>query len=127
MSSASRLVVFSALLGLTGVAAGAFGAHGLKETLTASGHVETWKTAAHYQLVHATSLLALAAWQAHVPNSWANRAGLSWLLGVILFSGSLYALSLGGPKWLGPITPIGGLLLLIGWGMLFPAAKSAKP
>ena len=76
MSYSSRLILFASLLGLTGVATGAFGAHGLKETLAASGHTETWKTAAHYQLVHAVALLALAAWQSHTPSSWANRAGL---------------------------------------------------
>ncbi len=116
----------AALLGLTGVAAGAFGAHGLKETLETSGHLETWKTAAHYQLIHAVALLALAAWQGHHPTPWARRAGLCWLIGSLLFSGSLYALSLGGPKWLGPVTPLGGLLLIIGWGLLLPASKAAK-
>jgi uncharacterized membrane protein YgdD (TMEM256/DUF423 family) len=123
---ASRLVIFASLLGLTGVAAGAFGAHGLRETLEATNHLETWKTAAHYQLIHAVALLALAAWQAHSPSTWARRAGLCWLTGTLLFSGSLYALALGGPKWLGPVTPLGGLLLIIGWGLLLPASRPAK-
>ena len=119
-------MIFASLLGLTAVAAGAFGAHGLKDQLTAAGQLEAWKTAAHYQLVHAAALLALAAWQAHSEEPWLRRAALSWLCGALLFSCSLYALSLGGPKWLGPVTPIGGLLLIIGWSLLIPACLRAK-
>jgi len=114
MNATSRLIILAAgLLGFTGVALGAFGAHALKETLTTRGSVSTWQTAVLYHLIHAVALLALAA----VGGGWTNARwiGLFWCLGVVLFSGSLYWLSLGGPKFLGPVTPLGGLAFLAGW------------
>ena len=114
MNSTARLIVLAAgLLGFTGVALGAFGAHALKETLAARGTASTWQTAVLYHLIHAVALLALAG-QA---GGWANARwiGACWSLGVILFSGSLYWLSVGGPKFLGPVTPLGGLAFLTGW------------
>ena len=106
-----RLLIAAGLLGFTGVGLGAFGAHGLKATLEAGNHLETWKTAVFYQLVHAVALLALANW----PNPAARKIGWCWIAGVLLFSGSLYGLALGGPKILGPVTPSGGLAFLAGW------------
>ena len=102
-------LIAAGLLGFTGVALGAFGAHALKDTLTAAGTLDTWRTAVLYQLIHAVALLALPAWP------WVGR---SWIVGVVLFSGSLYWLALGGPKILGPITPLGGAALLLGWALL---------
>jgi uncharacterized membrane protein YgdD (TMEM256/DUF423 family) len=101
------------ILGFAGVALGAFGAHALKETLTARGSVATWQTAVLYHLIHAVALLALVG----VAGSWTNARwiGVCWSLGVVLFSGSLYWLALGGPKILGPVTPLGGLAFLAGW------------
>src|SRR5437588_445175 len=105
------------VLGLTGVALGAMGAHALAETLTARGMEHAWETGARYHLFHAVALLALGAWSrggtaATIPLGWAARL---WTLGVVLFSGSLYGLALGGPRWLGPVTPLGGVALLGGW------------
>jgi uncharacterized membrane protein YgdD (TMEM256/DUF423 family) len=112
--------------GATGVAAGAFGAHALRPFLLAQGTLETWQTAVHYQLVHAVALLALAGWQrgesgvaAARRAAWAARC---WTVGVILFSGSLYELAAGGPHWVGPVTPLGGLALIAGWLWLIAAA-----
>ncbi len=126
MNATSRLIILAAgLLGSTGVALGAFGAHALKETLTARGSVATWQTAVLYHLIHAVALLALAA----TASSWTNARwiGGSWCLGVILFSGSLYWLSLGGPRFLGPVTPLGGLAFLTGWLLLaWNALSSTK-
>jgi len=118
MTGPTRLITLAAaVLGFLGVALGAFGAHGLKATLEAHGSVETWKTAVLYQLVHAVALLALAGWRdAHAGPS--GRVAALWTLGVALFSGSLYWLALGGPKFLGPVTPLGGLAFLLGWGWL---------
>lgn len=101
------------ILGFTGVALGAFGAHALKETLTTRGSIATWQTAVLYHLLHAVALLALVG----IAGSWSNARwiGVCWCAGVVLFSGSLYWLSLGGPKILGPITPLGGLAFLAGW------------
>jgi len=115
-------------LGATGVALGAFGAHGLKNTLEAAGMTEVWKTASHYQLLHAAALLGLAAWMragkdpAGPRATWAVRL---WATGTVLFAGSLYALALGGPRWLGPVTPLGGICLILGWGAAAWAATES--
>lgn len=109
------LVIAAGILGFTGVALGAFGAHGLKATLEAGNHLETWKTAVFYQLVHAVALLALAG----RPIPTAGKVVGCWIAGVACFSGSLYWIALGGPiKVLWPVTPFGGLLFLIGWATL---------
>lgn len=105
------------LLGFIGIALGAFGAHTLKDRLALSGMTPAWQTAVLYQLLHAVALLALPDW------AWVRKL---WLGGVILFSGSLYCLALGGPKFLGPITPIGGLALLAGWALLAWKAYNSK-
>lgn len=117
MTPTLRFIILAAsLAGFLGVGLGAFGAHALKKTLTDSGHVTTWQTAVLYQLIHAVALLALAGIAASWPN--ARLIAWCWALGIVFFSGSLYWLSLGGPKALGPITPIGGLLFLLGWAAL---------
>jgi len=114
MKSVPRWVTLSAsILGFIAVALGAFGAHALKETLTERATLTTWQTAVLYQLVHSVALLVVAGWSDHTGKIlWAARC---WTMGVILFSGSLYWLALGGPKILGPITPLGGLAFLFGW------------
>lgn len=113
--SPQRLLLAAGILGFSGVALGAFGAHGLKGVLEAGNQLENWKTAVFYQLVHAVALLALAA----RPLPPAGKIGWCWLGGVACFSGSLYWIALGGPiKALWPVTPLGGLLLLLGWAMI---------
>ena len=114
------------LFGLTGVALGAFGAHALKVTLMERGTLQAWDTASRYHLLHAGTLLGLAAWVRAAPGHvaapllfWAARA---WTLGIILFCGSLYWLALGGPRWLGPVTPFGGIGLMAGWLLVALAA-----
>ena len=113
MSVSRRFPLLAAgLLGLTGVALGAFGAHGLKATLAATGGLENWKTAVLYHLVHAVGLLALSARSEPA----VGRISFWWTLGVVLFSGSLYLIAVGAPaKFLWPVTPAGGLALLLGW------------
>lgn len=119
--AAKPLLVAAGILGFIGVALGAFGAHGLKATLEAGGHLKNWEKAVFYQLVHAVALVALA--QAGRPVLWMGRIGWCWVTGVACFSGSLYWLALGGPiKLLWPVTPLGGLLFLIGWATLVVAA-----
>lgn len=109
------ILIAAGLLGFSGVALGAFGAHGLKAILESAGQLENWKTGVLYQLLHAVALLALAQWKQPA----VGRIGACWTGGVVLFSGSLYWLALGGPiKLLWPVTPLGGLLLLIGWLLL---------
>ena len=106
----------AAALCFLAVALGAFGAHGLKSTLQAHGKVEVWHTAVLYHLAHAVALVALAL------HGVANRGALYLLLaGVVIFSGSLYVLALTNVRWLGAITPIGGLCFLAGWAWLIIA------
>lgn len=103
----------SAALCFLAVALGAFGAHFLKPTLLANGTLDAWQTAALYHLVHAVALAALT-WRGAE-----NHGALFCLLaGVVIFSGSLYLLALTNLRWLGAITPIGGLCFLIGWAWL---------
>ncbi|MBW8781730.1 MAG: DUF423 domain-containing protein [Verrucomicrobia bacterium] len=114
-----KWLFFSGLAGFTGVALGAFGAHALKATLAVSGPAAIWETAVLYQLVHAVAALTVslnAPGRLTVEGKWPARACGCWLLGIVLFSGSLYLLALGGPHWLGPVTPLGGGFLLAGWG-----------
>ncbi len=103
-----------AFLALLGVILGAFAAHAIKPILYVNGTVEIWQTAVFYQFVHALAMLAMG-------QGTALRRGplFCWLAGVIMFSGSLYLLALlPSQRWIGPITPLGGTLLMIGWGWL---------
>jgi len=112
-----KWMTVAALNGLIAVAAGAFGAHALKTRL-APADLAIFEVGARYQMYHALALLAVAAVAAAKPSAAVSAAGVCFALGIILFSGSLYGLSLLGWKWLGPITPIGGGLFLVGWGLL---------
>ncbi len=114
------LIIAAAFAGFLAVALGAFGAHALKNTLEAASHLETWKTAAQYHLIHSVALLAVA-----LAGIGFRRTAFCWLAGMILFSGSLYLLSVTGLKWLGAITPFGGLFLLAGWASLLWPRKNA--
>lgn len=112
------LLIAGTLLGGLGVAIGAFGAHALRATLIQSGRLETFETAVKYQFYHALALLLVGILYAAFPNRLVLNAGYSMLAGVIVFSGSLYILCLTGMRWLGAVTPIGGVLMIIGWGLL---------
>jgi len=117
-SSPRSITLAAGLLGFLGVALGAFGAHALKATLLANGQLDSWKTAVFYQLIHSVALLALASWR-DSPAGRSARVAACWVVGTVLFSGSLYWLALGGPiTLLWPVTPLGGLALLAGWGLL---------
>lgn len=125
-----KQVLLAACLLLLAVALGAFGAHALRSRLELSGHQGTWETAVLYQMVHGLALLAIGIWQALDPRAANARslrlAGWCWVAGVVAFSGSLYGLSLEGPKWLGPVTPLGGLCFLVGWAVLAVHAWRAR-
>jgi uncharacterized membrane protein YgdD (TMEM256/DUF423 family) len=100
------------------VALGAFGAHALKATLQSSGMLDAWNKAVLYHLVHAVALLALALYGA------GNRgAYLLLAAGILFFSGSLYTMALTNVRWLGAITPLGGLCFLAGWAWLVVSPK----
>ncbi len=102
-----------AAVGFLGVALGAFGAHGLKAVLAANDTAAIWQTAVFYHITHAVAAL------------WATEKNGNvvriWTIGIAIFSGSLYLLAVTNARWLGAITPIGGLFLLAGWVMLFKA------
>jgi uncharacterized membrane protein YgdD (TMEM256/DUF423 family) len=114
MNRALQLRLFGALFALSGVILGAFGAHALQDILVERDSVATWDTAVHYQMWHALALILISL----IDEQTTSRlpGGRCFIIGTLLFSGSLYALALGGPRWLGPITPLGGLCLIIGWG-----------
>ena len=114
-ASTGRLFVgLGALSGFLAVAAGAFGAHALRGTLP-SDLLDVFETAARYQMYHALALLATGWIAGQRGSRAASLAGWLFVAGTVLFSGSLYALSLSGARWLGAITPIGGLAFLGGW------------
>ena len=131
--------LLGALLAGLAVAAGAFAAHGLegyfvekygtetrmvsgREMLRAEKYLRDFKTGAEYQMYHSLALLAVGWLAVQRPSAAANTAGWSFLLGIVLFSGSLYALTITGQSKLGMITPLGGVAFLIGWGALAVAA-----
>jgi uncharacterized membrane protein YgdD (TMEM256/DUF423 family) len=118
------LLLACAANGFLAVALGAFGAHGLKTSLAdlpdVARRLGWWDTAAHYHLLHAVALGVLALAIERVPSpspsaSWLGRAGVAMLVGIVLFSGSLYAMTLTGVTALGAVTPLGGLGFLVGW------------
>ncbi|RTZ44526.1 DUF423 domain-containing protein [Candidimonas sp. SYP-B2681] len=116
-----QLVVLAALTLLVGVGAGAFGAHGLKRVISPE-LIDVWQTAVLYQLVHGLGMLAVAALSARFGSGLLSNAGALMFAGVVIFSGSLYVLALTGTKWLGAITPIGGLAFIVAWAMVALAA-----
>lgn len=114
-------LMLAAFFGFTGVGLGAFAAHGLKSRLTAE-YLAIFHTGVLYQLIHALALLGVAVLAAQLPGRLVTWAGFSFALGIVLFSGSLYVLTLTGFSKLGIITPFGGLAFLVGWALLGVAA-----
>ncbi len=120
-------LAIAAVCGGLSVAAGAFAAHALAKQLSTRA-LEIFETAARYQMYHALALLCVALLLSHaaVPHPAVIVAGWAFISGIVLFSGSLYALSLGAMPWLGAITPLGGVAFLVGWGCLAIAAWNFK-
>lgn len=110
-------LLLSAFAGFSGVAMGAFAAHDLKNRLSAD-YLAVFQTGTHYQLIHALALLGAAILALIAPGRLVNLAGAFFAIGILLFSGSLYALTLSGIAKLGIITPFGGLAFLAGWACL---------
>ena len=108
----------AAIMAAFGVVLGAFGAHGLKADLVALDSVGTWETASFYHLVHALGALVITLLNDRRPSRAYTWAGGCMLIGILFFSGSLYFLALGGPGWLGPVTPVGGTLFIVAWGLV---------
>jgi uncharacterized membrane protein YgdD (TMEM256/DUF423 family) len=112
---------FGSLSAFTGVALGAFAAHALKSRLD-SEMLGIFEVGVRYQMYHAFALLAVGWAQTRWPGTVATTAGWLFVAGTVIFSGSLYAISLSGLRWLGAITPVGGIALLAGWLCLAWAA-----
>ena len=112
-----RWVTVAAINGLLAVALGAFGAHVLKGRLEPA-QLSSFEVGVRYQMYHALALLAVAWVISNRPSRAARAAAIFMLIGVILFSGSIYGLTLASWRWLGPVTPIGGVCLMIAWVLL---------
>jgi uncharacterized membrane protein YgdD (TMEM256/DUF423 family) len=122
----SLLLALGAVSGAISVMLGAFGAHGLKARLSADA-LSAFQTAVQYQMMHSLALIAVGLWLVRHPDDMLSRyAAVAFCFGILFFSGSLYGLTLGGPRWLGPVTPIGGTLFIAGW-LLFAVAAIKTP
>jgi uncharacterized membrane protein YgdD (TMEM256/DUF423 family) len=110
----TRIALLVAIAGASAVLLGAFGAHALRDVLDARQH-ELWHTAVDYHIWHALALALAVALGRGRGRKWAIGA---FVLGIVLFSGSLYALALGAPRWTGIITPFGGVAFVVGWAAL---------
>ena len=122
-------IVAGGVLAGAAVAAGAFGAHGLKDMLAASGQADNWETASRYALVHALGLI-LTGLVARLPGTRAGLASAAagcLLVGTLIFSGCLATLAVTGIRILGAIVPIGGVLMIAGWAFLAAAAARITP
>ena len=117
--SKTILMIGSALMALA-VGLGAFGAHGLKSQLSET-MLQTYKTGVDYHFYHALGLLIIGVLVVTIPSTLLKWSAVCLTAGIILFSGSLYVLSISGIKWLGAITPFGGLSFIAGWVLLFVA------
>lgn len=128
-----RVLAIAGVLGFLGVALGAFGAHGLesslREAVDGTKRLAWWHTAVQYQLWHALLLIGIGLWRrldARAPDRLLGAAGVLVVVGVALFSGSLYAMTLSGITKLGMVTPLGGLAFLAAWGCVVAAAVRAE-
>lgn len=115
-------LVVAGVLGFLAVGAGAFGAHGLRDSVTPE-RLSAWQTAAHYALVHSGVLLALALYASATGRAIGLPSAL-FSAGIVLFSGSIFGLVLFELRFLGPVTPLGGMCLLAGWASLLLLARA---
>ena len=115
-----------AVLSGLGVLVGAFGAHGLRDRVTAD-MLAIFETGVRYHLIHGLAVLAVAWAAARWPSAWIGAAGWLFVAGIVVFSGSLYILALSGTRWWGAVTPIGGVCFLAGWAALAVGALRASP
>ncbi len=118
MAAVSKPIVLGAINAAIAVGAGAFGAHGLRDRIDARS-LEIFETAARYQMYHALALVLCGA----IATRGAKHAALMFQIGIVIFSGSLYALALSGVKELGAVTPLGGVAFLAGWLWLAYTAR----
>ncbi len=123
----SRIILATgSITGMLALMTGAFGAHGLKDVLTANGRIETFNLAVEYQFYHTLALLATGILSIYAPSKKFGYAAISFIAGIIFFSGSLYFLALLNKPILGAITPIGGVCFILGWLFLFLGVSQNK-
>jgi uncharacterized membrane protein YgdD (TMEM256/DUF423 family) len=118
MMNQKQTLTTAAILGALGVAIGAFGAHTLKAELVAAGRFDAFETAVRYQFYHVFALLITGVLMGQFTTKKLSYASLSFVIGILLFSGSLYGLCLTGIKAFGPVTPVGGIFFILGWMFL---------
>jgi len=118
-------MLFAAASGLLATGLGALGVHALKGQLQAN-RLNAYQTGVQYQFYHSLALLLLSLILFHVVNNWLQLAGFAFIVGILLFSGSLYLLSMTGIKSLGMITPLGGMAFIVGWLLLLMGLFKAK-
>jgi len=118
-SESKRFIGIASIAGALAVGLGAFGAHALKATLLENGRLATYETAVLYHFIHTLALLGVGILMNTLSNPWLTRAAWCFTIGMVIFSGSLYVLCLSGITFLGAITPIGGVLFILGWLFLF--------
>lgn len=123
--TAKGVLITAAILGAVSVGIGAFGAHGLKDVLTANDKLPTFETAVKYQFYHTLALFLIGILMLNFQHQYLVYAAYAFIAGMVVFSGSLYTLSLTNIKWLGAITPIGGLGLIAGWVLLALAVNKS--
>ncbi len=123
---AKIFLLLGAFSGLISVALGAFGAHALRSILEANQRTDTFELASRYQFYHSFALLIVGLVALQVQSKWLAYSGYGFLVGMLIFSGSLYILALSNMRWLGAITPIGGVALIAGWLFLLLAVWSMK-
>ncbi len=115
MNMGRRFVIIGAFLGMVGVGMGAFGAHALDGVLKANGRQSTYETAVQYQFIHALAILFVSSALRRWPARLAKASGILFLIGTLLFSGSLYILAIFNVPIMGAVAPIGGVALILGW------------
>lgn len=111
------ILIAGMIMAALAVGIGAFGAHGLKDILTENQRMETFETGVKYHFYHALGMILIGLLLFQIPSPSLEKAAIALFIGILIFSVSLYILSLTNIKWLGAITPIGGVFFLIGWGM----------
>ena len=127
--TSKHLLTFGGFFAGVGVALGAFAAHGLKKSLSPY-LIEVFNTGVQYQFIHAIAIVLcgvlLQQKLSDKSQKYFARAAICFIIGILCFSGSLYALALTGIKWFGPVTPLGGITFMLGWGMFVYAALQIK-
>jgi uncharacterized membrane protein YgdD (TMEM256/DUF423 family) len=113
-----RWIIAAGIFGFLGVAAGAFGTHTLRPMLEANGRLDTYETAVQYLLIHALALIGAAWASERFPGRWTRLSGWGFIVGSLLFSGSLFALALFDLRFMGAVAPLGGAGFLAGWLLL---------